>query len=108
MKLTYNLSHIIKSEIVIAINKIVKESKEPLEGNCLYQNQSNFILHEDNKEKLRMNLFNLAKEKNNIIEVGFNAGHSAAIYFLANPKVKLLVFDILYHSYIFHLVLHHH
>ena len=99
MKSTYNLSHIIKSDIVIALNKIVKESKEPLEGNCLYQNQSNFILHEDNKENLRMNLFNLAKEKNNIIEVGFNAGHSAAIYFLANPKVKLLAFDILYHSY---------
>ena len=67
MKSTYNLSYIIKSDIVIALNKIVKESKEPLEGNCLYQHQSNFILHENNKENLRMNLFNLAKEKNNII-----------------------------------------
>jgi predicted O-methyltransferase YrrM len=33
------------------------------------------------------------------MEIGFCAGHSALIMFLANPDIKLTAFDLIYHRY---------
>lgn len=93
------------SDDIKNLNKIIKESNEILEGNCLYKNKSNFEDFEEghrynNKLILRNNLFKLAKISKNIIEIGLNGGHSAALYFYANPSVKLLSFDICYHKYV--------
>ena len=49
---------------------------------------------------LRTNLFNIAKEAKNILEVGLNGGHSMAIFFLAKPDLKVLSFDICEHKYV--------
>ena len=34
-----------------------------------------------------------------ICEIGFNAGHSAALWLLANPNAKVIMFDIFIHTY---------
>lgn len=58
--------------------------------NLLYNNQ---FLH------MQINLFNLAKKAQNIMEVGFHAGHSSALMLLANPFSKILNFDDARYSY---------
>lgn len=47
----------------------------------------------------QINLFSLGTQANTIMEVGFNAGHSALLFMLANPHSKLVAFDICHHAY---------
>jgi hypothetical protein len=87
------------------INDIIRKYTNTPEGNCLYQHLKPFVEFEpgnryDNKLLLRTNLFNIAKEGKNILEVGLNGGHSMAIFFLANPDLKVLSFDICEHKYV--------
>lgn len=80
-----------------ALDHVVVESGEPLEGNCFYYHLSlkaSVLL-----ENKRINLFSAATEAQEILEIGFNAGHSAALMLLANPDSKLLAFDICEHRY---------
>ena len=58
-----------------------------MEGNCLYQDQSNFKYHLNNKENLRYNIFTLCKNRQSILEIGFNGGHSVALYIFSNPNM---------------------
>jgi predicted O-methyltransferase YrrM len=46
-----------------------------------------------------MNHYSLAKNAKNIIEIGFNAGHSCLLYLLANNESHITVFDICEHKY---------
>jgi predicted O-methyltransferase YrrM len=47
-------------------------------------------------------LINLAKgAKINIMEIGFNAGHSADIFLKNNPSITLTSFDLGCHSYVY-------
>jgi len=48
----------------------------------------------------QLNLFHLAKDAKNILEIGFNAGHSTALMLLANPNSKILHFDLNEHLYV--------
>ena len=45
-------------------------------------------------------LYNLVKDLNpkNILEIGFNAGHSACCFLNAAPKAKMVTFDICQHG----------
>lgn len=99
----YNHESFINSSMVSDLNNAVVQSRYDLEGNCLYKHFSNFVEFEgsewDSKLILRQNLFKIAKRCKNGIEIGFNAGHSAAIYFTANPQLYLLSFDICHHGY---------
>ena len=81
------------------LNEIVVSTGERLEGNCLYQHDKKFEFHRFNKEFLRKNLFQLCKTSNSIMEVGFNAGHSVALYTYANPNISVRSFDICVHKY---------
>ena len=36
----------------------------------------------------------------NILEIGFNAGHSADNFLMINPRIKLVSFDLGYHEYV--------
>ena len=51
-------------------------------------------------EEIQRFLFNLVKEHNpkNILEIGFNAGHSACCFLNASPKSKMYTFDICQHG----------
>lgn len=69
-----------------------------VEGNC-------FCQHQNIKKRLpelipkQVNVFSLGMHAKNIIEVGFNAGHSALLFMLANPESKMVCFDICEHPY---------
>jgi len=69
-----------------------------VEGNC-------FCEHRNIKNRLpelipkQMNLYSCGIKANNVIEIGFNAGHSALLFLLANPNSKVVCFDICEHPY---------
>jgi predicted O-methyltransferase YrrM len=42
----------------------------------------------------QLNLFQAARHATRALEVGFNAGHSAAIMLLANPRLTIRAFDV--------------
>ena len=48
----------------------------------------------------RRNLSKLAAKASSILEVGFNAGHSCALFWVANPRVHVLSFDLNSHPYV--------
>jgi lipopolysaccharide biosynthesis glycosyltransferase len=77
---------------------ICKETKEKVEGNCFTQH-----LNIDNKINeliyKQLNHFSLGFNATNIMEIGFNAGHSSLLYLLANPNSTLTIFDICEHKY---------
>jgi predicted O-methyltransferase YrrM len=47
----------------------------------------------------QMNIFNLASEASNILEIGVNGGHSLIVMLLANPTATIYAFDICFHPY---------
>jgi len=72
-----------------------------MEGNLCYEHE---LVPNDNQfyqgfENKRKNIVTIAKKYNNITEIGFNAGHSAAIMLSANPNLNLTSIDIGHHSY---------
>jgi len=95
----FDLDEFIKTDDIINLNKIIYETNEKMEGNILYRHHSNFELHLKNKEAARSNLYCLSNMSAEILEIGFNGGHSGALYFYANPKLRLVAFDLCVHKY---------
>lgn len=77
--------------------QIIKDSGEILEGDCLYRDRT-FFRHPGLVIK-QENLFSIAQEGDKILEIGFNAGHSALIFLLSNPNCHVTTIDICEHSY---------
>ncbi len=80
------------------LNEICLEIGEPVEGNCFYEhlninNKINELIYK------QMNHVSLGRISNNIMEIGFNAGHSSLLYLLSNPKNKITIFDLCEHKY---------
>jgi len=85
--------------IILDLNDIIKKSGELLEGNVFYEHHSvDFNVHSDFQNK-RYNLFYHGKLAVDILEIGFNAGHSALLYLLANPYSRIHFFDLGEHQY---------
>ena len=84
-------------EICEKLKKIIKKTGEPLEGNCLYKHDS-FEKWGCLKNK-RINYQNIAKNKDKICEIGFNAGHSFLCMILVNPNAEYTLFDLGKHKY---------
>jgi predicted O-methyltransferase YrrM len=84
---------------VAAMKEIIKDCGEVLEGNCVYHNQT--LIRAPALKNKQANLFNAAATaKTSLAEIGFNAGHSALLFFLAAPpEVRFTFFDIAEHSY---------
>ncbi len=95
----YSLNEFLEHETVKRLNKFVTESGGSLEGNCLYRHHEDFVPHADVKEPLRRNLYALCQHASSVIEVGFNAGHSCALYLYANPEIEVVAFDLCEHAY---------
>lgn len=104
IKLNLSNEYLETTTDIININNIIKKHTNSVEGNCLYQHRSNFQQFEgkryDEKKILRDNFFNIAKDAKNLLEIGLNGGHSMAIFFLSNPKLEVLSFDICEHNYV--------
>ena len=69
-----------------------------IEGNIYSYNGIDHVPSMVNKMK---HLFYLAQEcEGDVLEIGFNAGNSALIFLMANPKLRVYAFDICIHSYV--------
>lgn len=86
---------------VEALDKIVKEccekNNEHFEGNCFYKHTTFEPL--DHLYNKQLNFFNLGAKITNMVEIGFNAGHSTLIFLLSNPELSIHCIDINMHSY---------
>jgi hypothetical protein len=76
----------------------IKNNPKDFEGNYLYDHQTFNRTIDINKQ---INLFSIGKidSNKNILEIGFNAGHSALLFLLAHPTSKLHCFDTCEHPY---------
>jgi predicted O-methyltransferase YrrM len=75
-----------------------KKDHDGLEGNIYTYNGMDT---QDFMKAKMINLFYLAKEcKNDILEIGFNAGNSSLIFLLANLNVKIHAIDLCCHAYV--------
>jgi predicted O-methyltransferase YrrM len=83
------------------LNLTVIESGVKMEGNLFYHHHTvpggNLFPAFESKRK---NLQLLAKKFNSILEIGFNAGHSAALMLESNRKLHLTSVDIGDHKYV--------
>ncbi len=80
-----------------ALQDIIRRTGEEMEGNCMYvpglPAASPSLSHK------QRNLHSLASVSNRILEIGFNAGHSALVMLLANPNASIIAFDLCEHVY---------
>lgn len=89
-------------EIVEGLNKIVVASGVPMEGNLYYMHHQNLSANQTVAAQFahkRRQLAALAKHKVNVMEIGFNAGHSAALMLYSNPDLRYRGIDIGWHKY---------
>lgn len=88
-------------EYLDGILKVVQSNSDFLDGNLFYVDLDeavNGIASDDLKEK-RRNIVDLVKGRNEILEIGFNAGHSALLMLLANDKCNITIIDNCKHKY---------
>lgn len=81
------------------LNQIIQQTGESLEGNIFYEHLSkNFVLNKDWDCK-RCNMFYYSRLSVDIMEIGFNAGHSGLLYLLSNNYSSIQFFDLGEHKY---------
>lgn len=80
------------------LDKIMIESGEHPEGNCFHIDGRVFEIARTFRSK-RYNLFHEAMTAVNIMEIGFNGGHSCLLFLLANQYSRIQIFDLGNHSY---------
>jgi len=94
---TLNISNSLKLHFK-EIKKILDKIGEPVEGNFICHTTTDNLLLEKHKEKI-FNLQSLVKNKKNICEIGFNAGHSLLLMIDSNPDADYQIFDLGEHKY---------
>ena len=67
------------------LHAICKEIGEQVEGNC-FTEHLNVDNHINELIYKQLNHFSLGQNAYNIMEIGFNAGHSSLLYLLSNPN----------------------
>ena len=88
----------VSKSLIKELNQIAGSN---MEGNLCYLHEQ---VPENNEffigfESKRKNIVAIAEKYNNITEIGFNAGHSAAFMLTSNPNLYLTSIDIGHHSY---------
>lgn len=97
----YTSDNISKSKDIInsTLLHIIHDIGEPLEGNIfMYHHTTNYTDIFINKAK---NISKLVMGNNikNVLEIGFNAGFSALLMLITNPKIHITCMDIAEHKY---------
>jgi len=77
---------------------IEKMGSSVVEGNCFCQN-GDITTRLPELIPKQQNLFSLGITAKNILEIGFNAGHSALLFLMANKTSKIVCFDICHYPY---------
>jgi hypothetical protein len=83
-----------------ALNKIINDVGEPLEGNIFYEHldpHRTQLTERFFPKRAALAMFAMAHD--NIVEIGFNSGFSALLMLTANPDLKLTSVDICEHKY---------
>lgn len=77
------------------ILNIILKTSSCFVGNLFYVDLNGALggMPEDSLKNKRVNLLNKAKKARNILEIGFNAGHSSLLFLLANPYSKMTIVD---------------
>ena len=85
-------------ELLSIVQMYTNNDASKFEGNYFYTHET-FDLSADIFKQI--NLFSIGKMETNkvIVEVGFNAGHSALLFLLAHPDSKIYCFDTCQHAY---------
>lgn len=88
-------------EHLIAINTIVINSGAKLEGNMFYFHEKvpTLSVPDPARRHKRANFAFFAKAGNNLLEIGFNAGHSALLALAANEHLEYFGIDLGVHPY---------
>ena len=84
------------------LNEGVEAANEPFEGGMFYLQTHNFssrIAPTQVYRGKRESFFRAGHGRKNVLEIGFNGGHSAALLLLSNPGMKYLGIDLGEHSY---------
>lgn len=81
------------------LSEIIKSQGEMLEGNMFYDHHSSDFVINKTFENKRWNMFYYSKISVDIMEIGFNAGHSALLYLLSNEYSHIQFFDLGEHKY---------
>lgn len=92
----------VHEEIVRDLNALVVKSGVPMEGNLYYSHHQNLAVNTTINAQFahkRTQLAALAKHKFDVMEIGFNAGHSAALMLHSNPTLRYTGIDIGWHKY---------
>ena len=84
------------------LNEAVVASGAPLEGNLFYYHHSSDFLHSQphpGRVHKRRNYFHAVRFKKSLLELGFNAGHSALLALSCNPGLRFVGVDIAQNKY---------
>jgi hypothetical protein len=88
-----NMSHVEK------LYSIIREVGGFLQGNCVFKHNAYYVQPSELIPK-QINLVSAGVHaSDHIVEVGFGAGHSTLFFLLANPTIKVTVFDTCQFSY---------
>ncbi|MDO8640358.1 MAG: class I SAM-dependent methyltransferase, partial [Nitrosarchaeum sp.] len=96
----YSDEELFNDPILQELNQLAL-SYSNVEGNLLYEHPLKSMSDSFNVAfyEKRYNLFQLAKSRTKILEIGFNAGHSLLLMLTANPDIESLSFDLNFHAY---------
>jgi len=86
------------AEALSEINEAVASSAAPLEGNLFYVHHAADCTVPRPAGK-RRNFCLALRGKRHLLEIGFNAGHSALIACASNPELQYTGVDICHHAY---------
>lgn len=89
------------------LNGVVEKSGERVEGNLFYKHDSALTAGDsyadstlDMESEHKRSLYvGLTRRANRMLEIGFNAGHSALLAMSTNPKLHYHAFDLCEHKY---------
>jgi hypothetical protein len=86
---------------LIAINRIVRESGAPLEGNPFYPHHTIPADRPDARRiHRRRNIALYASTGETLLELGFNAGHGCLLALTVNPSLRYTGVDIGWNAYV--------
>ena len=94
----YKLEYKKYKEIFDELHNICIKIGEPIEGNC-FTEHLNIHNKIENLIYKQANHFSLGMISNEIMEIGFNAGHSSLIYLISNLNCNITIFDLCEHKY---------
>lgn len=88
-----NIHHFIQLELIMRECTKV----DWIEGNCFYKHLTLEI--DPTLKTKQQNILELARGRKNILEIGFNAGHSCLLMLIVNPFCHITALDICEHTY---------